>query len=95
MSGISPSSLTKAKQSFTFRLSPVLQTEQLDVFLLHRPDPLIEPDAVAEAFALARDSGKVRYFGVSNFSRSQMEFLQQALDAPLVTNQVEISLREL
>ena len=71
-----------------------LAVEQIDVFLLHRPDPLIEPEVVAKAFAQARDAGKVRYFGVSNFSRYQMEYLQTALDAPLVANQVELSLAQ-
>ena len=69
-----------------------LGLEQLDILLLHRPDPLMEPDEVARAFHNLRVAGKVRYFGVSNFSASQMALLQCSLDQPLVVNQLEISL---
>ncbi|MCF6286445.1 MAG: aldo/keto reductase [Candidatus Hydrogenedentes bacterium] len=69
-----------------------LGIEQLDILLLHRPDPLMEPDEVARAFDDLRCMGKVRYFGVSNFSASQMALLQRGLDQPLVVNQLEISL---
>jgi len=65
---------------------------QLDILLLHRPDPLMEPDEVARAFDDLRRSGKVRHFGVSNFSASQIALLQGSLDQPLVVNQVELSL---
>lgn len=68
-----------------------LACEYLDVLLIHRPDPMMQADEVAEAFeALSRD-GKVRDFGVSNFTPSQFELLQSRWDKPLVTNQVEIS----
>ena len=69
-----------------------LGIETLDVLLLHRPDPLVEPEEVAAAFDELRRSGKVREFGVSNHSAAQMELLESALDVPLVANQVEISL---
>jgi predicted oxidoreductase len=72
-----------------------LATEYLDILLLHRPDPLIEPDEVAEAFRILKDSGKVRHFGVSNMSPGQIRFLQRALPDPLVVNQLEISLAHL
>ncbi len=69
-----------------------LRIDQLDVLLLHRPDPLIEPDEVARAFDDLYRDGKVRCFGVSNFNAGQMALLQQSLSQPLVVNQLEISL---
>ncbi len=69
-----------------------LGIETLDVLLLHRPDPLVEPEEVAAAFDQLQRSGKVREFGVSNHSAAQMELLESVLDMPLVANQVEISL---
>ena len=69
-----------------------LGVETLDVLLLHRPDPLVEPEEVAAAFNELRRSGKVLNFGVSNHSAAQMELLESVLDVPLVANQVEISL---
>ncbi len=68
-----------------------LNTDYLDVLLIHRPDPLMKADEVAEAFALLRESGKVKHFGVSNFSPAQFNLLQSRLYFPLVTNQVEVS----
>ncbi len=69
-----------------------LEVDYLDVLLLHRPDPLMEPEEVARAFSELHDSGKVRYFGVSNFSAGQIDLLQQYVDQPLVINQVDLSL---
>jgi predicted oxidoreductase len=69
-----------------------LETEYLDILLLHRPDPLLEPEEVARAFDELERSGKVHYFGVSNFNAWQMELLQSYLDQPLVVNQLEFSL---
>ncbi|WP_424766848.1 aldo/keto reductase [Paenibacillus sp. sgz302251] len=69
-----------------------LGTEYLDVLLLHRPDPLMEPDEIAEAFTKLKLSGKVRNFGVSNMSPGQIRFLQRALPDPIVVNQLEMSL---
>lgn len=69
-----------------------LQTDYLDVLLLHRPDPLMEPEEVARAFDQLYDSGRVRAFGVSNHSAAQMELLQATVDQPLVVNQLELSL---
>lgn len=66
-----------------------LQTDYLDFLLLHRPDALMEPEEVAHAFDLLERSGKVRYFGVSNHTSSQMTMLQSALDQPLQINQVQ------
>ncbi|MFO8042236.1 MAG: aldo/keto reductase [Alkalispirochaeta sp.] len=69
-----------------------LGIEYLDVLLLHRPDPLVEPEEVADAFDLLFRTGKVRSFGVSNHSAFQMEYLSSVLDHSLVANQLEISL---
>ena len=68
-----------------------LQTDYLDVLLLHRPSPLYNPSEVARAFSALHQSGKVRYFGVSNFTPQQTTTLQSYLEQPLVTNQIEIS----
>lgn len=67
----------------------------LDILLLHRPDPLMEPDEVAEAFAALKAAGKVRHFGVSNMGAGQMRLLQRSLPDPLVANQLELSLARL
>jgi len=66
--------------------------ESIDVLLIHRPNPLLNPEEVADAFESLRSQGKVKYFGVSNFTANQFEMLQQFLSFPLVTNQIEISL---
>ena len=68
-----------------------LRTDFLDLLLIHRPDPLMDADQVADAFVALRDSGKVRHFGVSNFRPPRFELLQSRLPFPLVTNQLEIS----
>ncbi len=70
----------------------MLGTDQLDLLLIHRPDPLLNPREVSEAFVKLKAQGKVLHFGVSNFTPSQFEMLQQFLPFPLVTNQIEISL---
>ncbi len=67
-----------------------LQTEYLDLLLLHRPSPLMNPQEIGEAFEELREKKWVRHFGVSNFSPSQFELINDAF--PLVTNQVEISI---
>jgi predicted oxidoreductase len=69
----------------------VLGTDRIDLLLIHRPDPLMDPDQVAAAFGALRRAGKVLHFGVSNFGRSQFELLASRLDFPLVTNQIELS----
>jgi predicted oxidoreductase len=68
-----------------------LGTDYLDLLLIHRPDPLLDPDEVAEAFVALRGAGKVLHFGVSNFRPSQLDLLASRLPMPLVTNQVELS----
>jgi predicted oxidoreductase len=69
-----------------------LRTDYLDILLLHRPDPLVEPDEVARAFDNLLRDGKVRYFGVSNHTASQIALLQHSVTQRLVVNQVELSL---
>ncbi|MYM98074.1 aldo/keto reductase [Duganella vulcania] len=66
-----------------------LRTDHLDLLLIHRPDPLMDFDEIAGAFERLRADGKVRHFGVSNFSRHQFECLHRRI--PLATNQVEFS----
>lgn len=70
----------------------MLGTDRIDLLLLHRPDPLLNPIEVVEAFATLKKQGKVLHFGVSNFTSSQFEMLQAFLSFPLVTNQIELSL---
>jgi len=69
-----------------------LQTDYLDALLLHRPDTLMEPEEIAEAFESLYDQGKVRYFGVSNFNPMQIEMLQKAIPDPLIFNQLQFSI---
>lgn len=69
-----------------------LQTEYLDVLLLHRPDTLVEPEEVNEAFTILRDSGKVRHFGVSNQNPMQIELLSKHMDHKLIINQLQLSI---
>lgn len=68
-----------------------LATDRLDLLLIHRPDPLMDADDVAKAFLALHQSGKVRHFGVSNFTPAQFALLQSRLPFTLATNQVEIS----
>ncbi|HFQ9498580.1 TPA: aldo/keto reductase family oxidoreductase [Streptococcus agalactiae] len=68
-----------------------LGTEYLDFLILHRPDVLVEPEEVAEAFTKLRAEGKVKHFGVSNQNRFQMELLQSYLDESLAVNQLQLS----
>lgn len=69
-----------------------LHTDYLDILLLHRPDVLMEGEEVARAFETLKKSGKVRYFGLSNHNRFQMEYLQHFVTYPLVANQLQMSL---
>lgn len=69
-----------------------LRTEYLDVLLLHRPDTLVEPEEVAEAFDTLYSTGKVRHFGVSNPTPGQIELLKSAVRQPLLFNQVQLSI---
>ena len=69
-----------------------LKTDHLDFLLLHRPDTLMEPEEVAEAFSQLKSSGKVLHFGVSNQKPLQMELLNRCLDEKLVVAQLQLSL---
>lgn len=69
-----------------------LKTDYLDLLLLHRPSPLMNPEEIGETFNLLREQKKVRHFGVSNFSPSQFDLINDAF--PLITNQVEISVNQ-
>ena len=72
-----------------------LNTDYLDLFLLHRPDYLFNAGDVAETFMQLKSSGKVKHFGVSNFSPSQVSLLQSALNEPLLVNQIEINIHNI
>jgi predicted oxidoreductase len=69
-----------------------LRTDYLDVILLHRPDTLMEPDEIAEAFDALETAGKVRHFGVSNQTPGQVELLKRSVRQPLAFNQVQLSI---
>lgn len=69
-----------------------LNTEYLDILLLHRPDALIEPEEVADAFRILKENGKVHHFGVSNQTPMQMELLSKYCDEPLLINQLQLSI---
>jgi len=71
----------------------LLNTDYLDLLLIHRPDPLSDPSEIAEAFETLKKDGKVLHFGVSNFSGPQFRMLQKFVSAPLVTNQIELSVK--
>lgn len=69
-----------------------LGTDYLDVLVLHRPDALVEPEEVAEAFNILYTSGKVKYFGVSNHKPSQIELLKKYVKQDILVNQLQLSL---
>ncbi len=69
-----------------------LETDYLDLLLLHRPDTLMEPEEVAEAFDKLESSGKVRHFGVSNQNAMQMELMKRYVRQTLLFNQLQLSI---
>jgi predicted oxidoreductase len=69
-----------------------LKTDYLDTLLLHRPDALMEPEEVAEAFDILESTGKVRHFGVSNQNPMQIQLLQKYVKQPIVANQLQLSI---
>ena len=69
-----------------------LKTDYVDFLLLHRPDTLMEPEEVAEAFSKLYESGKVKYFGVSNHTPMQIELLNKYLDNKVIINQLQFSI---
>jgi len=72
-----------------------LNVDYLDMFLLHRPDYLFNAEQVAQTFEQLKASGKVKHFGVSNFTPSQVNLLQSALSEPLLVNQIEINIHNI
>ncbi|WP_275591051.1 aldo/keto reductase [Paenibacillus sp. 19GGS1-52] len=72
-----------------------LGTEYIDILLLHRPDPLMDPEEVAEALHQLKAAGKVRHFGVSNMSAAQIKLLQAYCDEPFIVNQLHMSLAKI
>jgi len=68
-----------------------LEMDYVDVFLLHRPDALVEPEEVAQAFDMLYKAGKARYFGVSNHNPGQIRLLQKYLGHKLIVNQLQFS----
>jgi predicted oxidoreductase len=93
--GIRPGSFDFSKEHILRSVDEsleALQLEYLDVLLLHRPDALVEPDDVAEAFDTLHGAGKVRNFGVSNHTPLQVELLKRSVTQPLAFNQVQLSI---
>jgi predicted oxidoreductase len=70
-----------------------LNTDYLDTFLLHRPDTLVEPEEVADAFNILHKSGKVKHFGVSNQNPMQIELLKKYVEQDLLFNQLQLSIK--
>ncbi len=73
----------------------MLHTDYIDLLMIHRPDPFMRADEVAETFDVLHQTGKVRFFGVSNFLPAQFDLLSSYCNLPLVTNQIEISVARL
>ena len=69
-----------------------LNTDHIDILLLHRPDTLMEPDEVAEAFTTLKQQGKVRYFGVSNANPGQIELLNHYCENKVIVDQLQLSI---
>ena len=69
-----------------------LNTDYIDIMLLHRPDTLMEPEEVAEAFSKLHSSGKVKYFGVCNQNPMQIELLNKYLNHKIIINQLQLSI---
>ena len=69
-----------------------LKTDYLDLFLLHRPSPLMQPDDIAEAVSILKQQGKIKAFGVSNFTNSQVDLISKSTDVSV--NQIEFSLTQ-
>lgn len=92
--GIRPSMFDFSKEHILNSVDGILKrlkTDYLDVLLLHRPDTLVEPEEVAEAFDLLERSGKVRHFGVSNQNPMQIQLLKKSVKQPIVANQLQLS----
>ncbi|AZN39207.1 aldo/keto reductase [Paenibacillus albus] len=93
--GIRPGQFDFSKEHILESVDKILQrlrTDYLDILLLHRPDALVEPDEVAEAFDKLESSGKVRHFGVSNQNPLQIQLLKKSVKQPIVANQLQLSI---
>ena len=94
--GIRPGMYDFSKEHIVKSVEGILSrlgVEYLDLLLLHRPDALMEPEEVGEAFTLLEEQGKVRRFGVSNFNARQIELLQSGLRQRLLIDQLQFSLK--
>lgn len=90
--GIRPGAYDLSKEHIILSAEKSLQrlnTDHVDVFLLHRPDTLMECDEIAEAFNELHDSCKVKYFGLSNFNSAQIDLLQQSCGHKLIIDQLQ------
>lgn len=93
--GIRPNAYDFSKEHILASVDGILSrlgTDYLDVLLLHRPDPLMDPEEVAETFDILKNSGKVRNFGVSNMNPMQIALLEKHLGMPIVANQLQMSI---
>ncbi|MHA7262247.1 aldo/keto reductase [Arthrobacter sp. TMN-37] len=69
-----------------------LQMDAVDILLLHRPDPLLDPSTLKPVLHALLREGRIKALGVSNMSAAQMDYLQTELDIPIAVNQLEMSL---
>lgn len=69
-----------------------LDTDRIDILLLHRPDALVEPEEVARAFDELHAAGKVLHFGVSNHTPRQIDLLKKHVNQPIIANQLQLSI---
>ncbi|WP_075832853.1 aldo/keto reductase [Deinococcus marmoris] len=93
--GIRPGMFDFSKEHILASVDGILKrlnTDYLDILLLHRPDALVEPEEVAAAFDQLEQEGKVRHFGVSNQHPRQIELLKKYVRQPLVANQLQLSI---
>ncbi|CAM3213182.1 aldo/keto reductase [Deinococcus saxicola] len=93
--GIRPGMFDFSKEHILASVDGILKrlnTDYLDILLLHRPDALVEPEEVAAAFDQLEQEGKVRHFGVSNQQPRQIELLKKSVRQPLVANQLQLSI---
>ncbi|WP_029484007.1 aldo/keto reductase [Deinococcus marmoris] len=93
--GIRPGMFDFSKEHILASVDGILKrlnTDYLDILLLHRPDALVEPEEVAAAFDQLEQDGKVRHFGVSNQHPRQIELLRKYVRQPLVANQLQLSI---